>query len=113
MRERLRSERGQAATELVGILLWIILIGLAVWQLLIVMWAYAQASNAARTGSRVEARHGDPEKAARNALSPGLRDHLEVRQNGESVTVRVRIPILVPGFYSDDVRATRTATLPG
>lgn len=109
---RLLSERGQAATELVGILMWIVLIGLAVWQLLIVMWAYAQASNAARTGSRVVARHGDPEKAARNALSPGLRHHLQVRQDGESVTVRVRIPILVPGFYSDDVRATRTATLP-
>ena len=113
MRRRLRSESGQASIEFVGLLAWLLLAGVLIWQLLLVTWTFTQASNAARTTSRVDARGGDPVKAGRNALNPSLRKHARVDMDGERATVRVRIPILIPGFDSDDLPATRTAELPG
>ena len=82
------------------------------WQLLIVMWAYNETSNAARTAARVESRGGDTRKAARNALPHFLRDKLEVEPAGEQVTLKVRIPLLFPGFDSDHFQAVREATIP-
>ena len=77
-------------------------------------WTYTQVSNAARTASRVEARGGDPEKAVRNALSAPLRKNLEkVTIDGEKATVKVRMPLLLPGILSSkDLLASRTAELP-
>ena len=111
---RLRGQSGQATVELVGMLWWILLAGLAVWQLLLITWTFTQASNAARTASRVEARGGDAVKAATNALQPILRHKLVVRlaSDQETVTVKVRIPIFAPGLSLDNVRATGTARLP-
>ena len=71
-----------------------------------------QAANAARTVSRVAARHGDTEKTAKYAVSHGLRRGLKVKVDGETAQVSVRIPIVVPGFGDDRLRATRSATLP-
>jgi hypothetical protein len=110
---RLRDERGQASVEFAGVLFWLLLTAFVVWQLLLVTWAFNQSSNAARTASRVNGRGGDAVKAGRNALSPGLRDHARVEMNGEKATVRVRIPIIVPGLDSDSITASRSATLPG
>lgn len=113
LRRLIREERGQASTELVGMLWWMLLCALIVWQLLLAAWSVDQAANAARTASRVEARGGDAEKAARYAVSGGLRDGLKVKMTGEKAEVSVRIPIVVPGFGDDRLRATRSATLPG
>ena len=111
---RLRhDERGQVAVEFAGLLLWLLLAALLIWELLLVAWTFNQASNAARTASRVDARGGDAEKAGRHALSPGLREGAIVRMDGEKATVKVRIPIIIPGLDSDDMLATRTAELPG
>ena len=52
-------------------------------------------------------------KAGRAALSPGLRDGARIEMQGEKATVRVRIPIIVPGLDSDRITATKTAELPG
>jgi TadE-like protein len=109
----LRGESGQASIEFVGILMWLLLAGVLIWQLLLVTWSFTQASNAARTASRVDARGGDPVKAGRNALNPGLRKHAKVEMAGEKATVRVRIPIILPGLDTDELRATRSAELPG
>ena len=109
---RLRGQAGQATVEFVGMLWWLVLAGLTVWQLLLVTWSFTQASNAARTASRVEARGGDAKKAAANALQPILRRDLRVTIDHETATVRVRIPIFVPGISLKDVRATGKATLP-
>ncbi len=113
MRRFLREERGQASAELVGMLWWMLLAALVVWQLMLAAWAVDQAANAARTASRVEGRGGDAMKAARNALSNGLRDGMTVDMNGETAKVSVRIPIVVPGLGDDRLRASRSATLPG
>ena len=110
---RLREETGQVSVEFAGLLLWLLLAALFIWELMLVTWSFNQASNAARTASRVDARGGDYEKAGRNALSPGLRKHAIVTMSGEKATVKVRIPIIIPGLDSDDMRASRSAELPG
>jgi hypothetical protein len=111
-----REQRGQASAELLGMLWWLLLAGLFAWQLMLGAWTVTQASNAARTASRVDARGGDAEKAARNALSGALRrgfDGERFRMDGETATVVVRIPIIVPGVTAHGFSATRSATLPG
>jgi hypothetical protein len=110
---RLRDESGQASVEFAGSVFLIVLVALAMWQGLIVMWTFTQASNAARTAARVQTRGGDTHKAARNALPGVLRKGLKVNVDGEKVSVGVLIPIFVPGVYKDDVRANRKAILPG
>jgi hypothetical protein len=109
---RAREQSGQASIEFVGSLVLILFAALAMWQLLIVMWAYNETSNAARTAARVDSRGGDTRKAARNALPRFLRDELKVEPAGETVTLTVRIPLLFPGFDTDHFRATRAATIP-
>ena len=113
MRRRLSDQRGQASVEFAGGLFWLVLAAFVVWQLLLVTWAFNQASNAARTASRVDGRGGDAVKAGRHALSPGLRDGAKIEMRGERATVRVKIPIIVPGLDSDKVRARGDAELPG
>ena len=108
----IRDERGQASVELVGMLWWLLLAALVVWQLMLAAWAVDQTANAARTASRVDGRGGDAVKAARNALPSGLRDGVKVLMNGETAKVSVRIPIVVPGLGADGLRVTRSATLP-
>ena len=108
-----RDQRGQASVEFAGVLTWLLLAALFVWQLMLVTWAFGQASNAARTASRVDGRGGDAVKAGREALSRGLRGGARIRMEGERAVVRVRIPILVPGLDSDDMVAERDAELPG
>jgi pilus assembly protein CpaE len=112
MRRFRRDQRGQASIELMGVLPLLILVVLAVWQLALTTWAINQASNAARTVSRVSARGGDLKKTARNAVSPPLRKGLEYRVRGEKATVQVRIPIVIPGLSTERIVASRSAELP-
>ena len=109
---RLRGESGQASAELMGALWWVLLAAVGVWQILLATWTINETSNAARTGSRIIARQGDPEKAARNSLTSGLRDGSVVRVDGDAVTVKVRVPIIVPGISSRGWTVQRTADLP-
>jgi len=112
MKRLLKDQRGQTSVELVGMLWWMLLAALVVWQLMLAAWAVDQTANAARTASRVEGRGGDAEKAARNALPSGLRDGMKVKISGETAKLSVRIPIVVPGLGDDRLRVTRSATLP-
>lgn len=107
-----RDQRGQSSIELMGMLPLLILVVLGVWQLVLTTWAINQASNAARTVSRVSARGGDLKKTARNAVSPPLRHGLHLTMRGEKATVRVRIPIVMPGLSTDRIVANRSAELP-
>lgn len=114
MRRRLRDESGQASAELMGMIFWLVLVTFLVWQIFLATWTYTQASNAARTASRVEGRGGNGAKAARNALSGPLRRNLlPVRISGEKATVRIKIPIILPGLSADGLVAKRSAELPG
>ena len=99
-----RDERGQASDRVRRLLFWLVLTAFVVWQLLLVTWTFNQASNAARTASRVDGRGGDAREGRRATRSrPGCATHAKVEMQGEKATVRVRIPIIVPG------PATRTS----
>ena len=114
MRRRLADERGQASAELMGMMVWLLLVTLIVWQICLAAWTYTQVSNAARTASRVEGRGGDGEKAARNALAGPLRKNIEtIKIEGDRATVTVRMPIVLPGVMTTEkLTATRSAELP-
>jgi len=109
-----RSEQGQASVEFMGMVFWLLVATVVVWQLMLAAWTANQATNAARTASRVSARpDGDPEKAARNAVSGPLRAGFhDFRASGDRATVHLRIPILLPGLTADGFSVTRRATLP-
>lgn len=111
-RARARDERGQASAELIGMMPWLVLAALGVWQLLLVGFAVVSAENAARAAGRVEGRGGDGPQAARLAVQPALREGLEASFDAGEVRVRVRVPILMPGLTADDVAVTRGAELP-
>jgi hypothetical protein len=115
VRRRLADERGQASAELMGMMVWLLLVTLIVWQVCLAAWTYTQVSNAARTASRVEGRGGDAKKAARNALAGPLQKSIkEIKIDGDRATVTVRMPIVLPGVMTTDkLVATREAELPG
>jgi hypothetical protein len=114
VRRRLADERGQASAELMGMMVWLLLVTLIVWQVCLAAWTYTQVSNAARTASRVEGRGGDAKKAARNALASPLQKGIkEIKIEGDRATVTVRMPIVLPGVMTTDkLTATREAELP-
>ena len=100
--------------EFAGVLVWLLLAALFIWQLMLVTWAFNQASNAARTASRTEGKGGNAVQAGRKALSPGLREGSKVKMvSSEKAEVKVLIPIVVPGLQHEDFVATKTAELPG
>ena len=109
---RLRGERGAASVELLGLLPYLLLAALMGWQLLLLTYSVTNASNAARTGSRTEGLGGEGEKAAVRALASPLRKHADVKVDGEKASVRVRVPIVFPGFSSDEFTVKRSAELP-
>jgi hypothetical protein len=110
---RWREQRGQASVELMGMLWWLFLVALVVWQIMLAAWAADQAGNAARTASRAAGRGGDGKKAGEMALTAGLRPGSRVTGGGETWTVTVDIPIIIPGLHVDGGPvATRTASLP-
>ncbi len=108
-----RGERGQASVELIGMLPFLVLAALLVWQLLLVGYAATSAENAARAASRVEARGGDGKKAAERVVGSPLRKDIRTELDGERAVVRVRVPLIVPGITREDVAITRDAELPG
>ena len=86
-------EDGQAAAELVAILPLAALLLAGAWQLVVAGHAACAAGGAARAGARAAAIGDDAERAARHALSAGLRRDLRVREPERgTVTVTVRIP---------------------
>ncbi|MGI8622828.1 MAG: TadE/TadG family type IV pilus assembly protein [Solirubrobacteraceae bacterium] len=110
---RLREECGQASLELVGMLPWMLLSAMFVWQILIVAYTATSTENAARTGSRVASRGGEARKAALVALPGVLDDGAEVAVAGERTTVTVRVPILLPGVSVGAWTLSKSAELPG
>lgn len=112
LRARARDERGQASVELVGMLPFLVLAAMLVWQLLLVGYAVTSAENAARAASRVEARGGSGVKAAKRVVGGPLRQGITTKIDGGKATVRVRVPLLVPGVSSDSVVVSRDADLP-
>src|SRR3954470_9769406 len=93
---RLRSERGQAAVELVGALPFVLLAALIAWQLVLVGHVAWMAGGAAARGARAKIVSRAPASAARSALPPPLRRGTRVvSELGGAVRVSVPVPLVV------------------
>jgi hypothetical protein len=91
----MRSERGQASVEFLGVLPAALLVALTGWQIALAGQALWLSGNAARVAARAQAVGRDPEAAARSALPSYLERGLVVRDAGGRVAVRVTVPLLV------------------
>lgn len=89
------TERGQASVELLGSLPAALLAIAVAWQLVLSGHACWSVSNAARVAARAAAVNRDPKAAARSALPSYLEHGLRVKREGDSVSVRVHVPLLM------------------
>lgn len=111
------SDRGQVAMEYLGFLPLLLLVAMAAIQLGLAAYAAGQAGTAARAGARtaasVDARGGG-EGNARDAVSDWVEDGgFDYDRSGGrdiTVTVRVKVPSVVPGL--DGWWAERSTTMP-
>ena len=101
MRGRWHGESGQATVEFAGMAIWITVAALFVWQAGVVAWSFVSATNAARTAARLYSRTGDTNQAiddARKSLSGVLSKGANIRFNGDTAEVDVKIPLFLPGL---------------
>ncbi len=112
----MRSESGQSTVEFAGTILWLVLAALFAWQLALVGWTAVSAGDAARTAARLHSRGADDTTAAaagRGSLSgKGLAGGATVTTQGDSWSVRVPIPLVLPGLHPLHLAITETATMP-
>ncbi|HET7053536.1 MAG TPA: hypothetical protein VFI09_06440 [Solirubrobacterales bacterium] len=90
-------EDGTASVEMVAAVPFLLLAVLVAAQLGLAGYALWSAGIAARAGARAGSVGGNAVGAARAALPPALRDGAELSE-GDSVSVRVAIPTLLPGM---------------
>lgn len=92
-----RSESGQASVELVGVLPFVVVVAVALWQVALAghaMWAGAAA---ARAAARAEAVGGDARRAALTLLPTRARRGASVRVRDGAVELSVPIRAVLPG----------------
>jgi Flp pilus assembly protein TadG len=111
-RRRCRRDTGQVAVEYLGFVPVLLLVGLAGFQIGAVAYAAEQAGTAARAGARAASLEQSAQEACAQAVSGGLTVTCASAPGGDSVTVtaRVSIPSIVPGWHFDP--AEKTATMP-
>jgi pilus assembly protein CpaE len=120
---RLGSERGQASAETMGLLPVLILFVLALWQVGLVGYTYVLAGHAAQEGARmlaVNPTDGKPDdeaykkirKRAMGEVPGAWREDAKVEvPGGEStVSVRLKVPIVIPGLKSPFAIGSRAAS---
>lgn len=92
-----RREGGTASVEMVAVVPFLLLAVLVAAQIGLAGQALWSAGVAARAGARAALVGGDAKTAARRALPSTMRAGAEV-SDGDSVSVRVAIPRLLPGM---------------
>ncbi|MFB7980113.1 TadE/TadG family type IV pilus assembly protein [Streptomyces vinaceus] len=97
-----RRDRGQVAVEFVGMVPLILLLVAAVWECVLIGYAFSLAGNAADEAARAGAVHGDGACAAAAGRHIGGAWHMNVRC-GESggvykATVELGVPVFFPGL---------------
>jgi hypothetical protein len=97
----------------VAVLPLVLLVGAVVWQLALAGHAAWTCAHAARAAARAEAVGRDGRAAARSALPRALERGMQVVRRPEGgVSVKVRIPLLLPRWHSP-VSVSATAALGG
>lgn len=110
---RARDERGSASIELMGIIPYLLVAALLVWQLLLVAMTVTAAENAARNGSRAASMGGNAAAAVSSSLPGWLSGGASTaRGGGNQVTVAIAVPILVPNLTTQAFVVRRDANLP-
>ncbi len=79
----------------------LVVLTLALWQAVMAGWALVSAESAARAAARAALAGAPARGAALAALPHGMRSGARVRITSGGVTVRVRIPVVLPGFGMD------------
>ena len=93
-----RSTRGQASIETAALLPALLLLGLGCWQALLVGWTAISAEHAARAAARARLVGAPAQPAAAGVLPGAMRGGLQVRTSEGTVSVRVSVPHVIPGF---------------
>lgn len=97
-----RGDRGQVAIEFVGMLPLILLAVAAVWECVLIGYAFSLAGNAADEAARAGAVHGDGQCREAAAEHIGGAWSLAVTCDGTGdvykATVSLTVPVLVPGL---------------
>ncbi|HET6547450.1 MAG TPA: TadE/TadG family type IV pilus assembly protein [Solirubrobacter sp.] len=99
---RLGGERGQTTVEFMGLLPILLVIFFGLWQIAITGFTYVLAGHAAREGARELAVDADGyREAARQDLPSGWRHGAQIEKRGDvTVSVRLKVPVLIPTFRS-------------
>ncbi|MGW0857854.1 TadE family protein [Streptomyces sp. NPDC002690] len=114
-------DRGQTAIEFLGMTPFIILIMLVLWELALVGYTFSLAGNAADKGARAGAgaEFGSSSacrQKARENLPDAWEENATISCSGGSslyrTTVRLKVPVLVPGLFDLDVHIDGDAASP-
>lgn len=105
-RVRCRGDQGQVVFEFVGMLPYILLTVVAVWECVLIGYAYSLAGNAADEAARAGAVHGFGacQEAAQEHISGAWTmppASCEKSGNLYKAEVRLNLPVLFPGFNID------------
>lgn len=95
-------DRGQVAVEFVGMVPLILLLVAAVWECVLIGYAFSLAGNAADEAARAGAVHGDAAcgTAARRHIGGAWAVEVDCGNAGDvyKATVRLHVPVLFPGL---------------
>lgn len=112
-----RGEHGQVLVEFAGSIWLVLLAALAAWELALIGWTAVAGANAARTTARAYSRVGDQVQAVQDGKASLQGDGLagagaSVTVTGETATVIVRVPIVLPWIQSPLPPIVQTADIP-
>ena len=94
-------EHGQASIETVVLLPVLVAVTFAMWQAALAGWTLVSAQSAARAAARAALAGSPARPAALAALPEAMRRGARIDESGGTVTVRVPIPAVLPGFDAD------------
>ncbi|MFF3086196.1 TadE/TadG family type IV pilus assembly protein [Streptomyces nojiriensis] len=111
-----RGDRGQVAIEFVGTVPLILLLVAAVWECVLIGYAFSLAGNAADEGARAGAVSGESslcEAAAKEHIGEAWKPRVKCEESGDIYRAKVTlgIPVFFPGLDFGEIDGTGGAAL--
>ncbi|MFD5412362.1 TadE/TadG family type IV pilus assembly protein [Streptomyces nojiriensis] len=111
-----RGDRGQVAIEFVGTVPLILLLVAAVWECVLIGYAFSLAGNAADEAARAGAVSGESslcEAAAKEHIGEAWKPRVECEESGDIYRAKVTlgIPVFFPGLDFGEIDGTGGAAL--